>query len=45
MRVHAKAARLDTGIAAYHAVHEAYPDRKLTLRHGIRVILDSTTAS
>lgn len=41
-RVFAICNRVDIGLAAYAASVAAYPDKHITLRHGARVIRDST---
>jgi hypothetical protein len=41
-RVFAICDRLDIGLAAFDASVAAYPDKHITLRHGARVIRDST---
>jgi len=40
-RVFAICDRLDVGLAAFDASVAAYPDKRITLRHGARVIRDS----
>jgi hypothetical protein len=44
-RVFAICDRIDIGLAAFQAAVAAYSDKRITLRHGARVIRDSARGS